>query len=144
MSATLALPETLQAAETRHERAMQFEKFGFMRRSHTADKVGGEHFTQMTWKGEIVLTTETPEIDEIEAARYFEAMIIAGALPMHGYGWRLAYINFNFTPSPSEKDTLGNISVIVRVGYKASITPLNEEEIIERFKLMGIPLELKA
>lgn len=141
MSATLALPETLQAAEIRHERAMQFEKFGFMRRSHTADKVG-EY--SMQWKGEVLLTTETPNIDEIEAARYFEAMVIAGALPLHGSGWRMAYINFNFSPTPADKDALGNIAVIVRVGYKSEVKPLRGEEIIERFGLMGIPLELKA
>ena len=141
MSNILALPETLQAAEIRHERAMQFEKFGFTRRSHTADKVG-EYANQ--WKGEVVLTTEAPNIDELEAARYFEAMVIAGALPLHGSGWRMAYINFNFNPSPADKESLGNISLIVHVGYKSSVKPLKEEEIIERFQLMGIPLELKA
>lgn len=119
----------------------QFERFGFERRAHTADKVG-DYANQ--WRGEILLTTTVPDLDELQAARNFEALVISGSLPMHGNGWRLAYINFNFSPSGADKEALGqNITCMVRVGYKSEVKPLREPELIERLQLMGVPVQFK-
>lgn len=114
----------------------QFTRFGFIRRAHNADKTGA--YANL-WKGEILLTSESNAIDEIEAARNFEAIVVSGSLPMHGTGWRLAYINFNFSPADGERATLGAaVQCIVRIGYNSQVISLKNEEVLERLTAMNI------
>lgn len=120
----------------------QYTRFGFSRRAHNADKFGTH---SGSWKGEILFSSDAPDIDEIEAARNFESLVIAGELPLHGSFWRLAYINFTFSPSAAEKETYGaTVSCMVRVGYTSDVKRLNEPEIIERLGIMGINPERKV
>lgn len=116
-----------------------FTRFGFTRRAHNADKLG-EYATN--WKGLITLSSENPDIDEIEAARDFESMVITGAIPMHGVGWRLASINFNFNPTASDRAELGDhVTCIVTVGYRSEVKRLPFDEAVERMQAMGVNVE---
>jgi len=116
-----------------------YTRYGFTRRRHNADKIG-DYAT--AWKGEIVLSSENPEVDEIEAARDFESLVIAGKIPLHGTGWRLANIGFNFNPSTSERAEMGaGITCIVTVGYRSEVKRLPFSEAVDRLAALGILIE---
>lgn len=117
-----------------------YEKFGFIRRRHDADKIGQ---SANGWKGSIVFSSEADDIQEIEAARNFESMVIVGAIPMHGNSWRLSGINFNFNPTPADKEELGaGVKCIVTLNYTSLVNWLTGVEVQERLNALGfVPAE---
>ncbi len=112
---------------------MQFERV-----KHDADKTGD---SAHHWKGSITLVSNEPNIDEIEAARDFESMVIGGALNMHGKWWRLTHINFNFKPTREQKEEYGNaVTCVVVVGYLSDVNILGLAEVQGRLADMGLEL----
>lgn len=110
----------------------------FERVKHDADKTGNyAHY----WKGSITLISTQENIDEIESARDFESMVIAGALKMHGKAWRLTHINFNFKPTREQKEEYGNgVTCVVVVGYLSDVSTLGLDEMAGRLGAMGLEL----
>jgi len=116
-----------------------YTQFGFTRRSHRAEKIGDY---SNNWRGSIVLSTENSEVNELESARDFESLVITGTIPMHGIGWRLSDIDFNFNPTLSDRAELGeHITCIVTVGYRSEVKRLPFDEAVERMQAMGVNVE---
>lgn len=108
-----------------------YTRFGFTRRQHLANKAG--KYAEL-WQGQIILATDTDAfIDEIEAARDFEALVVSSSIPMHGFYHRLAYINFNYSPTSDDKDSMGEgVKCIATIGYLSSVERMNTDEIQHR------------
>lgn len=111
-----------------------FTRYNFKRVRHTADKEGkGANL----WKCLITLVSDEPDIDEIQAARDFEVLVETQKIPMHGSLNKLSSINFNFSPSTTERADFGNVGCIITLGYLAAVTPIPFEEIEYRLAELG-------
>lgn len=116
--------------------AVVFTKYGFVRKSHSADRIGS-HSHQ--WKGHILLVTEQAVLNEIDVERDLQALVTSGALPMFGIGWTLAAISFSWSPTDEEIRRLGvKARCIVTVTYHSYVENMPGNELTGRLTELGV------
>lgn len=124
------------SAEFEQDNQDTYTRFGFIRQQHTAGKAGAY---SNIWECQLTLTADSPVLNEIEAARDLEVLILQGAIPLYGKNWRLAHITFSWPLTKEERETFGaNVKTLVRVGYKADVDIIGGEELAARMSVLGI------
>jgi hypothetical protein len=100
--------------------------YGFRRVAHTARK------DKANWEAHVTLVTDQDINNEVEVQRDLEALVRGLQLSLFGYEPHLGSVTFNWTPDDHDRDTYGDITCVVTVGYRSFIVNMPVDELQER------------
>jgi hypothetical protein len=83
--------------------------------------------------------TEHAVLNELDAERDIQTLVMSGALPMFGVGWSLAAISFSWSPTDEEIKRLGvKARCIVTVTYHSYVENMPGNELSGRLETLGV------